>query len=326
MPEISIIVPVYKTEKYLERCVKSILNQSFKDFELILVDDGSPDECFRLCEQWKQRDERVEVIHKDNGGLSSARNAGLMLAKGKYIGFVDSDDWIAQDTYELLYKAIKKYDADYSAVDMVITQKEILSVHQPIYRETVYNKDELFHIFFRITTDDIKYCVCDKLYKAETLLKIRFKEGFRFEDIDFNFNVLQKCDKAVLINQVKYFYYYNEKGITRNALIQEDLQLLQIWDDIEEICNKKYKQYSYYAHMNHIRANMGILGKYAKFGVSEKFIDWNIEKKVILKNIRKNFLSLYKWRMSTSRKLLLIVLCINPELVAIPFRIKRILK
>ena len=102
MCEISIIVPVYKVEKYLKKCVDSILAQTFSDFELILVDDGSPDNSGRICDDYAKKDARVRVVHKQNGGLSSARNAGIEVAKGKYLGFVDSDDYIAEDMYELL--------------------------------------------------------------------------------------------------------------------------------------------------------------------------------------------------------------------------------
>ncbi len=114
MCEISIIVPVYKVEKYLKKCVDSILAQTFSDFELILVDDGSPDNSGRICDDYAKKDARVRVVHKQNGGLSSARNAGIEVAKGKYLGFVDSDDYIAEDMYELLYKAIIKEEADLS--------------------------------------------------------------------------------------------------------------------------------------------------------------------------------------------------------------------
>ena len=113
MPKISIIVPVYNVEKYLEKCVRSILAQTFTDFELILVDDGSPDSSGAMCDQFAEQDQRVKVIHKENGGLSDARNAGIEIATGEYLGFVDSDDYIADDMYELLYTNIVK-DADLS--------------------------------------------------------------------------------------------------------------------------------------------------------------------------------------------------------------------
>lgn len=114
MCEISIIVPVYKVEPYLRKCVDSILAQTFTDFEVILVDDGSPDNSGKICDEYASKDSRVRVIHKKNGGLSSARNAGIDVARGKYLGFVDSDDYIEKDMYELLYDNIVKEQADRS--------------------------------------------------------------------------------------------------------------------------------------------------------------------------------------------------------------------
>ena len=104
MPQISVIVPVYKVEPYLDRCVKSVLNQTFSDFELILVDDGSPDECPRLCDEWATKDNRIQVIHKENGGLSDARNVGFEASTGEWITFVDSDDWLDATMYEIMLK------------------------------------------------------------------------------------------------------------------------------------------------------------------------------------------------------------------------------
>lgn len=112
MPEISIIVPVYRVEKYLDRCVNSILNQTFTDFELILVDDGSPDRCPFMCDEWGKKDHRIKVIHKKNGGLSSARNAGLEIYQGRYVFFVDSDDWIEKNALDILYNIAVSTKAD----------------------------------------------------------------------------------------------------------------------------------------------------------------------------------------------------------------------
>ena len=131
MPKISIIVPVYNVEKYLEKCVRSILAQTFTDFELILVDDGSPDSSGAMCDQFAEQDQRVKVIHKENGGLSDARNAGIEIATGEYLGFVDSDDYIADDMYELLYTNIVKEDADLSICGIydVYEGKELSLIH-----------------------------------------------------------------------------------------------------------------------------------------------------------------------------------------------------
>lgn len=117
MPLVSIVVPIYKVEKYLSRCVQSLLNQTLKDIEIILVDDGSPDKCSQMCDNYLKVDKRIKVVHKTNGGLSSARNAGISVAAGKYIGFVDSDDSILSTMYEELYSVISKYDCDFVMSD-----------------------------------------------------------------------------------------------------------------------------------------------------------------------------------------------------------------
>ena len=105
---ITIVIPVYKVEKYIDRCIKSVINQTYKNLEIILVDDGSPDNCPKICDEYAEKDKRIKVIHKKNGGLSDARNVGIEAAKGKYISFIDSDDWIEKDFIECLYKSIKK--------------------------------------------------------------------------------------------------------------------------------------------------------------------------------------------------------------------------
>ena len=112
MAVISVIVPVYKVEKFLDRCINSIIQQTFTNLEIILVDDGSPDRSGEICDEWKMKDKRIRVIHKENGGLSDARNKGLDVATGDYVAFIDSDDWIDPDMFQLLYDATQKYQAD----------------------------------------------------------------------------------------------------------------------------------------------------------------------------------------------------------------------
>ena len=121
---ISIIVPIYKTEKYLDRCIKSIINQTYKNLEVILVDDGSPDRCGVICDKWAQKDKRIKVIHKENGGVSDSRNAGLDIANGEYIGFVDSDDYIHKDFIKILYNLCKENNSDISVCETFKTDKD----------------------------------------------------------------------------------------------------------------------------------------------------------------------------------------------------------
>ncbi len=319
MPEISIIVPVYKVEKYLDRCVKSILKQTFKNFELILVDDGSPDRCPKLCDAWGRRDPRIRVIHKENGGLSSARNAGLKSACGSYIGFVDSDDWIAEDMYELLYKLITEKEADYASVGVSVARSEKQIASQPESQTVLLNKRGLFERFFRVSDKEINYFVWNKLFKREIVQNIRFWEGMRFEDIDFMFKALIRSNRGVYSNQIKYFWFYNENSITRNRLVQEDMQLLMIWKRIVSVCNKKYPEYIYYARMNYERAYMGLLAKGARFGVDGRYTGWKQDKKYLLKHLRRSFKALIRWKMPLSRKALLCMLSLNPDMIAFPF-------
>ncbi|MCI8780136.1 MAG: glycosyltransferase [Lachnospiraceae bacterium] len=324
IPKISIIVPVYKVEKYLGRCVKSILRQTFTDFELILVDDGSPDKCPQMCDGWVKKDKRIRVVHKENGGLSSARNAGLEAARGEYIGFVDSDDMIAEDMYEYLLQLLCKNQADFSAVEKVIFKTDKLKVKQPRVKEKVLDKKELFELFFRVTDENIHYCVWDKLFKRSVIAEIRFWEGMRFEDIDFMFSFLQNCSKGVFSNQVKYGWFYNDESITRNSLVKEDMQLLDVWGKIVSICKKRMPEYLYYAQMNYKRAYMGLLGKSVKFGVSNQYQSWNSDRKYLVKNLRKYFADLIKWRMPLSRKVLLCILCVSPSLLSFHFNRKAV--
>lgn len=125
MPIISVIVPVYKVEKYLERCVSSLINQSLEDMEIILVDDGSPDQSGALCERLQEKDERILVIHKKNGGLSSARNAGMKVARGKYIGFVDSDDDVELDMFQVMVAVAELNNADFVMSDYIRVTQEV---------------------------------------------------------------------------------------------------------------------------------------------------------------------------------------------------------
>ncbi|EGO6689884.1 glycosyltransferase, partial [Enterococcus faecalis] len=164
MPKISIIVPVYNVEKYLEKCVRSILAQTFTDFELILVDDGSPDSSGAMCDQFAEQDQRVKVIHKENGGLSDARNAGIEIATGEYLGFVDSDDYIADDMYELLYTNIVKEDADLSICGIY----DVYEGKEPVEKQQQYIVlDKVAAMKMILEAKVVSVHAVNKLYKKE---------------------------------------------------------------------------------------------------------------------------------------------------------------
>lgn len=194
IPKISIIVPVYKVEKYLSRCIKSILRQTFTDFELILVDDGSPDKCPQMCDDWGKKDKRIRVIHKENGGLSSARNAGLRAARGEYIGFVDSDDWIACDMYEILYQLAKKYRADITCGGIERTNAgSVRKKTSGTIKE--YTQDAFSRKYFKLDSNETVHYIVNKLYSHDTASKIKFPVSLINEDVEGFFLALLAAKK-----------------------------------------------------------------------------------------------------------------------------------
>lgn len=171
MPEFSIIVPVYKVEKYLSRCIKSILSQEFGNFELILVDDGSPDSCGKICDEFAKNDARISVIHKNNGGVSSARNCGLKQACGKYICFVDSDDIIARNTLQLVQESINQFNPDmvifdYSVIDSNAT--DIIDSTIGNIEGTVVDKKQAFDLCADFNRT-VRMGIWNKIYRKECI-------------------------------------------------------------------------------------------------------------------------------------------------------------
>lgn len=181
MCEISIIVPVYKVEKYLRKCVDSILAQTFTDFEVILVDDGSPDNSGKICDEYAEKDNRVRVIHKENGGLSSARNAGIDVARGKYLGFVDSDDYIDEDMYEILYENLKIHDADISSVELIPFYGDRYKKANKEKKVIILNKKEAIKSVLEGT--QFYAYAWNKLYRKELFKDNRYLDGKTFEEI-----------------------------------------------------------------------------------------------------------------------------------------------
>jgi len=208
--KLTIIVPVYKVEPYLRKCIDSILAQTFTDFELILVDDGSPDGCPAICDEYAEKDSRIIVIHKENGGLSSARNAGLDIAKGEYIGFVDSDDWIHPQMYEkMLSKAV--FQLDIIACNIMLydckTQKSYS--RRDLRKDITYAGDEILDQYFYEVRDNIFTSACNKIIKKEILQNIRFPKGRIYEDESIILEILSKCKNIYVCREPLYCYCIN---------------------------------------------------------------------------------------------------------------------
>lgn len=211
---ISVIVPIYKVEKYLKECVDSICNQTYSNLEIILVDDGSPDKCGQICDDYEKKDNRIKVIHKKNGGLSSARNAGLDIARGEFISFIDSDDCIAYDFIEKLHTLCIENNADIAECDFVSFQdgtkmtKDNVNIRIDIFS----SKEKQIKMYIE---DYVKSIIaCNKLYKKYIYNNLRFPVGKINEDEFCTYKALYSCkNKIVVTNEQLYYYRYNPESI-----------------------------------------------------------------------------------------------------------------
>ena len=215
MPELSIIVPVYKVEKYLPRCIDSILAQTFGDFELILIDDGSPDGCGRICDEYARKDKRIVVIHQKNMGVSAARNAGLDIARGRYIGFVDSDDWIEPQMYEVMMDAIRENGADMAVCGVRYADEDGKFTRADRLSEGVYTRAGLLEDVFAMPNKLGGGC-CNKVLDASKIASARFKVGMTVsEDTLYLFDCFMRIDGAVKIGDALYNVYERCGSATR---------------------------------------------------------------------------------------------------------------
>ncbi|MBU3198080.1 glycosyltransferase [Clostridium estertheticum] len=205
-PLISIIVPIYNVEVYIRNCVDSILGQSYENLEIILVDDGSPDNCGDICDEYRSKDKRIKVIHKKNGGLSSARNAGIDIASGDYLGFIDSDDWIESDMYESLYNALTSHKADISVCGRYIVEADKITTISDSEKAEVFTRREALSELVLDEYSGMKNFAWDKLYKKELFDDIRYPEGKYYEDIFTTYKLFSKSNKIVDIKSPKYYY------------------------------------------------------------------------------------------------------------------------
>ena len=237
VPKISIIVPVYKVEPYIHKCVDSILNQTFKDFELILVDDGSPDNCGKICDEYGQKDNRVIVIHKANEGISSARNAGLDIARGEYIGFVDSDDYIEKDMYEILYNICEDNKCDIASCSSIIYFQEKTVINGG-HRLIIHNKEEAMRVMLEGELYDEVVWV--KLFKKSVIEDIRFPVGKIYEDTAFTYKVINNSKRVATIGEPKYNYIKHENSIMSNAIQDIKIDAVIAYKDMYKFMEKKY--------------------------------------------------------------------------------------
>ncbi|MBV4417258.1 glycosyltransferase [Clostridium tyrobutyricum] len=230
-PKITVIVPIYNVEKYLHKCIQSIINQTYPHLEIILVDDGSPDNCGSICDDYSLKDDRIKVIHKENGGLSDARDVGLDNATGDYVSFIDSDDYISKEFYEVLINLIIKYNAD-------IAQCEFLEIYEDYtYNEVKIYIDQNINILNNIEALNNLFnenyvntvVVWNKIYKRELFKNIRYPKGKVHEDEYTTYKLLFNAEKVVLTSKKMYYYLQRSNSIMGKGFNIKSLDKLEAY-------------------------------------------------------------------------------------------------
>lgn len=218
MPELSIIVPVYKVEKYLPKCIDSILAQTFTDFELILIDDGSPDRCGEICDKYASIDSRIKVIHQKNQGVSAARNAGLDIATGTYLGFVDSDDWIEPEMYEMMILTAEKEQSDIVICGIRhYNEESMLLFEEKLTTSGKYNGEQMLKLLYSMP-NVLGGCIWNKIYRFAKIEKIRYRVGVAFaEDRLYLFDVYSVCESGIKISLPLYSVTEREGSTLRRT-------------------------------------------------------------------------------------------------------------
>lgn len=247
MDLISVIIPVYNVEKYIRECLNSVINQTYKNLEIILVDDGSQDKSGNICDEYKMKDDRIKVIHKQNGGLSDARNVGMKIAKGRYIQFIDSDDFIDKDMIEILYKIIIENDADISMCSNYIL-KENKRTSDSSGKMYIYNRIEALREI--LLDEKIRSYAWNKLMKKELFTDIEFPKGKVFEDILTIPKIFEKSSKIVYLDIPKYYYRQREGSILNKQTNELRLSYINAAEEINKFIEEKEPSLENYCAYN----------------------------------------------------------------------------
>ncbi|WP_270424946.1 glycosyltransferase family 2 protein [Anaerostipes hadrus] len=280
---ISIVVPVYNVENYLDRCVKSIIAQVYTNIEIILVDDGSSDNSGKICEKWKEKDKRIIVIHKKNGGLSSARNAGIEIAKGKYIAFVDSDDYISKNMYSELYRVLKQNNSDIAICGRKYVWDNGKRYCRYHYDKRIENYSSKEAIREMNSFRKFDMAAWDKLYRTSLFENIRFPEGKLSEDYYIMYKLFLKSKKVVYYAYPLYYYYQRQNSITKNKKINFDF-INAAYDQMIEV-SRAVPELKSCVSIAYASANMTVYN----FHIKNKVKCTKENKKKMKKAVRCNF-------------------------------------
>lgn len=310
MALISIIIPVYRVEAFLDRCMNSIVHQTFKDFEVILVDDGSPDNCPKMCDEWAKKDSRIMVLHCENQGPSAARNTAIRIAKGDYLTFIDADDWISDTMLEDLLVLIQKSKADIAICDFMRTDGTEQTKNPVDIEEHIYTRDEFMKVIMKVSGNRNIHYPWAKLYARKAIdFDNHYPVGMLNEDVEGMFKAVIRADKIAETNKIGYFYYENLDSISRKKFGENFLCLPEVWQRILHIAQTDAPEYLDYVNYNLMRIDFTVLMDmilYGDKGTDKKYAAERMELKKRLSGNMKKLLSGYA---PLNRKLLMILIC-----------------
>ena len=224
--KVSVIVPIYKVEKYLDQCVESIINQTYSNLEIILVDDGSPDNCPKMCDEWAKRDSRIKVVHKENGGLSDARNAGMKVATGDCVSFIDSDDYVSVDFFQTLLDVMIQEKSDIVECDLVKFYEDS-PIENIEFSQEINTFDTEKSMSMLISENEFHQHVWNKLYKADVALNIPFAKDKLNEDEFWTYLVFGQAQKVSKIKKPMYYYLQRSGSIMGSGYSLRRLDALE---------------------------------------------------------------------------------------------------
>lgn len=272
--KISVVVPIYNVEKQLPRCLDSLLCQTYGDFELVLVDDGSPDGCGKICDEYAARDSRIRVIHRENGGLSAARNSGIDAAQGEYLAFVDSDDYVAADYLEFMLDLMLDNNADIAACGAAAVY--------PGGKTDVSNTDSVLRVMDsrqaleRMCYNDGFYVTAwDKLYRRSLFDTVRFPEGKVFEDTGTTYKLVHKSKVIAACCEPKYYYVISNdsRSITTSGFNMSKLDYVEMADEMAEFIIENYPELKPAAQRKQMHACFSTLTQLVNSGVRNKEVE-----------------------------------------------------
>lgn len=311
-PLISVIVPVYNVEKYLRKCVDSIINQTYKNIEILLIDDGSTDGSGAICDEYSQRYDIVTAYHKQNGGLSSARNYGIERAKGEFIGLVDSDDYIHEEMYDRLYTLLVENDADLSECKLAdVYNGKVRSSNKKI-EVLIVNSETAIDYAFKAEIASV--AAVDKLYRRSLFDNVRYPEGKTIEDGYVIVDILSACSKIVISTEQLYYYVHRKGSITTNAFSKKNLDAIITYEKNYNIIKNKYPAIVDTAKMRLCWAYFYVLDKI----IYDKTTENRDIKKDVIKYLRANYSFIIRNKQFTKgRKIAASMLMVSPRLYQI---------